>query len=192
MCSSDLQINYNNENSFAVTDVFAKISIFDRNYPQGYTKEYDGEVQEYGVKSSIAYNENDFILIGADYKVFEHQNDLNGEYTNKAIFLSNSNVFDFYGKTIISESIRFDDYDKFDDKTTAKVGIKHFFNNLEDLIMSANLGSAYNVPTLYNLYSPTYGSTDLTPETTISYDLTLAYKDLQVTYFHSDTEDMID
>ncbi len=186
------QINYNNENSFAVTDVFAKISIFDRNYPQGYTKEYDGEVQEYGVKSSIAYNENDFILIGADYKVFEHQNDLNGEYTNKAIFLSNSNVFDFYGKTIISESIRFDDYDKFDDKTTAKVGIKHFFNNLEDLIMSANLGSAYNVPTLYNLYSPTYGSTDLTPETTISYDLTLAYKDLQVTYFHSDTEDMID
>ena len=186
------QINFNHIDSFNEVDIYAKLSVFDRNYPLGWTKEFDGEVGEYGIKSTISYNEKDFLVAGIDYKTFEHKNGLARKYNNKAFFLTNSNEFDFNGKTIISESIRFDDYNKFDDKLTAKVGIKHFCNNVDDLILSANIGSAYNVPTLYNLYDPTYGNEDLKPESTLSYDLTLAYKDIQITYFHSKTKDMID
>ena len=186
------QINLNHIDSFNEVDVYAKLSVFDRNYPlSSYSKEFDGEVQEYGIKSTITYNENDFFIAGVDYKSFEHRNDLQEKYDNKGIFISNSNEFDLYGKTIISESIRYDDYNKFDNRLTAKLGIKHLFNGIEGLVGSANIGSAYNVPTLYHLYSA-YGNSNLNPEDTLSYDISIGYKNIQLTYFHNTTEDMID
>lgn len=184
-------INFNHIDSFNELDIYAKRSVFDRNYPQNFTKEFDGEVYEYGLKSNISYNEKDFVVIGVDYKTFEHKNDMNKQYNNKAIFLTNNNEFNFIGKTIITESLRVDIYDKFDDKITGKLGVKNINQNIDGLSVSANIGTAYNVPTLYNLYS-TYGSQDLNPENTLSYDISVAYKDLKLTYFNSTVTDMID
>lgn len=186
-------INFNHTNSFTEIDIYAKLSIFDREDPLGWTTEFDGEVKEYGIKSNTAYNNEDFVVIGADYKTFEHKNDLQEKYSNKSIFLTNSNEFNglLGGKTIVTESIRFDDYDKFDDKATGKLGIKHFHKNIKDFTTSANIGSSYNVPTIYNLYNSFYGNQNLKPEETISYDVTLQYKDIKLTYFSSTTEDMI-
>ncbi|TKI70970.1 TonB-dependent receptor [Sulfurimonas crateris] len=187
------QVNFNHKNSFTELDVYAKLSIFNRDYPQGWTKKFDGEIQEYGIKSNTPYNDDDFVVFGLDYKTFEHKNDLQKKYNNKAVFLTNSNEFTLLGsKTVVSESIRFDDYDKFDDKTTGKLGVKHFCKSVEGLITSANIGSSYNVPTIYNLYDPTYGNENLTPENTMSYDLSVGYKEFKVTYFNSTTKDMID
>ena len=187
-------INFKHTNSLTELDIYAKLSIFDRNYPQDWTTEFDGEVQEYGIKSNTAYNDEDFIVLGADYKTFEHKNDLQKKYNNKAVFLTNSNEFNGFlgGRTIITESLRFDAYDKFDDKTTGKLGIKHFYKNIDGFTTSANIGTSYNVPTLYNLYIPAYGNQNLTPENTLSYDLTLSYKDIKVTYFNTTVKDMID
>lgn len=181
-------INFNHVNSFNEIDIYANKSTFDRNYPQGFTKEYDGEVYEYALKSNIDYREKDFLVLGVDYKTFEHKNDLNEKYNNKAGFLTNSNDFD---GTIITESIRVDSYDKFDDKMTGKFGIKQIVKSVDGLSASANYGTAYNVPTLYNLYSA-YGSTDITPESTTSYDISIEYKVIKITYFNSNIEDMID
>ncbi|MBW6488321.1 TonB-dependent receptor [Sulfurimonas sp.] len=187
------QVNFNHKNSFTELDVYAKLSVFNRDYPQGWTKKFDGEIQEYGIKSNTPYNDDDFVVFGLDYKTFEHKNDLQKKYNNKAVFLTNSNEFTLLGsKTVVSESIRFDDYDKFDDKTTGKLGVKHFCKSVEGLITSANIGSSYNVPTIYNLYDPTYGNENLTPENTMSYDLSVGYKEFKVTYFNSTTKDMID
>lgn len=179
-------INFNHIDSFNELDIYANKSIFDRKYSS--SSEYDGEVYEYGLKSNISYAEKDFLVWGADYKTFEHKNDLNEKYTNKAIFLTNSNNFD---GTIITESIRSDSYDKFDNKLTGKFGIKHLVKNIDGLSASANYGTAYNVPTLYNLYSA-YGSTDITPESTSSYDVSVEYKVIKITYFNSNIKDMID
>lgn len=187
------QINFNHINDFTEIDIYSKQSIFDRGYSSG--SEYDGEVIEYGLKSTTDYNSDDLLVLGTDYKSFEHQNDLQEIYTNKALFLTNSNTFKATngGKTIITESIRFDDYDKFKNKTTGKLGIKHFYKHVKGLTTSANVGSAYNVPTLYNLYSSLYGNANLTPENTKSYDLSLGYKqNFKLTYFNSITTDMID
>lgn len=123
-----------------------------------------------------------------DYKTFEHKNELNEKYDNKALFLTNSNKFND-NKTIITESLRKDAYDKFDNKTTGKVGIKQYIWN--ELNVSSNYGTAYNVPTLYNLYS-TYGNKDINPESSKSYDLGVEYKGISATYFHTKIEDMID
>ncbi|MGB3751483.1 MAG: TonB-dependent receptor, partial [Arcobacteraceae bacterium] len=83
----------------------------------------------------------------------------------------------------------------FDNKTTGKLGVKYNFSN--DLNIFSNAGTAYNVPTLYQLYAPAtdwgnVGNANLTPETTQSYDIGFGYKDLKITYFHNTIEDMID
>lgn len=187
------QINFNHQNSFTEIDVYAKLSVFDRDYPQGWTKKFDGQVEEYGIKSNTSYNDNDFIVIGADYKIFEYKNTLAKKFDNKAIFITNVNeITNKLGKTIVTESIRLDAYDKFDDKFTGKLGLKHFFKDIDSLVASANIGTAYNVPTLYNLYDPFSGNVNLKPENTTSYDLTLEYKGAKVTYFSTSIKDMID
>lgn len=186
------KINFNHIDSFNEIDIYAKLSIFDRNYPLStYSQEFDGKEEEYGIKSTITYHQNDFLVIGSDYKNFKHKNDLQEKYNNKGVFITNSNEFDFHGKTIISESLRYDDYNKFDDTMTAKAGVKHFFDGVDGLMASANIGTSYNVPTIYHLYS-FFGNSDLKPEDTISYDFTIGYKDIEITYFNSKTKDMID
>mgnify|MGYP000391432020 CR=1 FL=1 len=112
----------------------------------------------------------------------------NEKFDNKGLFVTNSNKF-FENKTIITESLRNDDYDKFDDKTTGKVGIKQYIWN--ELNVSSNYGTAYNVPTLYNLYS-IYGNKDLNPEKTKGYDFGVEYLGLSAIYFDTKIDDMID
>jgi vitamin B12 transporter len=185
-------ISYENKNDFATTDIYAKRSNFDREYyypATDSTSYFDGTVNEYGLKTDIPYlNDKSFVLLGADYKSFEHKNDIEEKYNNKAVFLTNSNKFND-DKTVLTESLRVDQYDKFDNKTTGKIGIKH--NILEDLSVSSNYGTSYNVPTLYNLYS-NYGNKNLTPEDTKSYDLQLAFREFSITYFHTIIKDMIE
>ncbi|MDD3592704.1 MAG: TonB-dependent receptor [Sulfurovum sp.] len=184
------KINFHHIDSFNTVDIYAARSLFDREYPDdSYTKKFDGEVYEYGLKSNIPYREKDFVILGVDYKSFEHKNDLNKKYNNKAAFITNSNRF---GGTIVTESVRFDAYDKFDNKTTGKIGIKHNFDTVDGLSLAANYGTAYNVPTLYNLYSSPYGNPNLNAESTTSYDASIAYKALKLTYFSSDIDEMID
>lgn len=178
---------YKNSNSIAQTTLNMNRSTFDRDYSAGFL--YDGTTKEYGVKTNIPYmNTNSFVLVGADYKEFEHTNNINETFTNKAVYITNSNKFND-DNTIITESLRADKYDKFDDKTTGKVGVKHYFNN--EFHASVNYGTSYNVPTLYHLYS-TYGNANLNPESTKGYDVQLSYKDFSVTYFNTKVKDMID
>lgn len=187
------QINFNHIDSFNEVDIYAKLSVFDRDYPKSaFSKNFDGKVKEYGAKSTIKYNEKDFILLGVDYKKSEHKNALQEKYHNTGVFITNSNELDLSGKTIITQSLRSDNYDKFDDKVTGKIGVKHFFKGIDGLSTSANIGSAYNVPTLYNLYDSWSGNANLEPESTLSYDFMISYKEIQVTCFYSQTKDMID
>ncbi len=185
------KINFHHVDSFNKLNLYAQVSKFDREYPQEFTKQYIGEVREYGINSKIDYASKDFILVGGDYKSFEHTSDLNKQYNNKALFVTNSNDLScpLGGSMILTESLRTDRYDKFDNKTTGKVGLKRVIN--KDLSLSANYGTAYNVPTLYNLYSA-FGNPNITPESTKSFDISMAYKQLKVTYFTASTKDLID
>lgn len=182
-------INYENKNDVATTSIMYNRSTFDREYVKpSSTTEYDGSVNEYSVKTNVNYlDDTSFFIVGVDYKTFEHTNSINKEYKNKAIFLTNNNKIN---NTTITESIRVDRYDTFDNKNTGKLGIKH--NYTHDLFVSANVGTSYNVPTLYNLYSSSYGNANLKSESTTSYDATIGYKDLVVTYFHNIVNDMIE
>lgn len=195
-------VNFNHVNSFNQIDIYANRSVFDREYNniQSYTggvnngktvatkNEFDGTLDEFGAKSTIPYlNDTSSLIVGGDYKLSEYKSDINKEYNNKALFVTNSNKF--FDNTILTQSLRADYYNKFEDKTTGKVGIKHLIT--DDLNVSSNYGTAYNVPTLYNLYSE-YGNENINPEKTKSFDVNLEYKNLGLTYFNNKIEDMID
>lgn len=188
-------INFNHIDSFNELDIYIKQSEFDRDsidsqYSSHYR--YDGEVVEYGFKSKIDYGKKDFVIWGIDHKSFEHKNAINNDYKNDALFITNNNSFEgiIGGETICTQSIRKDNYDKFNNKLTGKIGAKHIHKNIEDFTTSINYGTAYNVPTLYNLYNqPTW--TQINPETTKSFDITAQYKNLKLTYFNNKTDKMI-
>ena len=192
-------INFNHIDSFNEVDIYAKMSKFDREFVSSFdTSAYDGKVKEYGFKSKIPYGAENFILFGVDYKSFEHENTINKKFNNQGYFLTSSSTFDGFisGKTILTKSIRYDKYSKFDNKFTGKLGLKHIHGNIEGLTTSVNYGTAYNVPTLYQLFAPAtsfgaIGNADLTPETTKSFDVSVSYKDLTLTYFHNKITDLI-
>lgn len=186
-------VNFQNITNDITTDIFTNYSDFHRSYSTG--SEFDGTLKEYGIKSHIPYNRgSSFVVAGVDLKKAEHKNDLNRDYENKGYFLTNSNTIN--EKLILTESIRADRYDAFKNKTTGKLGIKYNFN--KDLNVSANYGTAYNVPTLYQLYAPLccgifpVGNANLKPESIKSYDFSVAYKDIKITYFRNYVKDMIE
>lgn len=184
-------VNYENKNDIAITNVYANYTDITREYSYG---NFDGSVKEYGVKSTVPYlSETSFITIGTDYKEFEHKNDLDKQYDNKAIYITNTNKF-FDDKTIFTESLRYDKYSDFDNKATGKVGIKQYI--VDELNISSNYGTGYNVPTIYQLFEPAgmwgnVGNPDLQPEKTKGYDVGLEYKGFSITYFDTKVNNMI-
>lgn len=166
-------------------------------YFNNMVSKYKGNTQEVSLQDRINYMEDSYLRIGGSYQKFKHEkvqsNTNDKKYSGKAIYLTNHNKFSdvlSFGNTIFTQSVRFDDYSSFENKTTGKLGLKQFIYN-NDIYVSANYGTAYNVPLLTHLYHATYGNPALTPETTESFDLTLGNDELTLTYFENQVTDMI-
>jgi len=185
-------INFNHIDSFNEVDLYLKRSEFEKDDDK--YGQYNGTVNEMGLKSKIDYRQNDFVLVGVDKKTFEHEETISKEYSNKSIFLTNSNIFDGLsgGTTIFTQSLRKDTFDQFDNKLTGKIGLKHHHSSIDDFTTSMNYGTAYNAPTLYHLYDTTYGNSDLNPENIKSFDISMKYKNVTITYFKNEIKDMIE
>lgn len=195
-------ITYENRNDIALTKVYGNYTDIKREYSTN-TPKYKGIVKEYGVNTSINYLTSSNVTLGADYKKFENKANLNKDYNNKGIFISNTNKF-FDDKTIFTQALRYDRYSNFENKTTGKIGIKQYI--VDDLNISANYGTGYNVPTFENLFAPTVtypawypggsastylSNPDINPEKTKSYDLSIEYKGFSVTYFRNKVNNLI-
>ena len=168
------------------------LSTFERDQYGGYT----GSVSEIKADDKITYMENSFLRIGGSHQLFAQKKsagaDLDKRYSALSAFASNYNKLNLFGdlNTIITESVRYDSYDEFDDKVTGKIGLKQYLYS--DIFFSANIGTGYNVPTLYQLYDGWAGNLGLTPESTLSYEVTLGNEMFWVTGFHNKVTDLID
>lgn len=181
-------ITYENRNDIALTKVYGNYTDIKRDSKSSFgTLNFRGKVKEYGVNTSIDYLSSSNVTMGADYKDFEDK-EMNKDYDNKGIFISNINKF-FDDKTIFTQALRYDRYSDFENKTTGKIGIKQYI--IDDLNISANYGTGYNVPNLYQLHDVLFGNDTLQPEKTKSYDLGIEYKGFSITYFNTKIENMI-
>lgn len=181
------KVNYEHRNNHNVIDFYLGKTDFFRNFPSFFSK-YDGVVDELGIKSNVKYDKKSFIVLGVDYKKFYRADVVNRGFNNKGLFLTNSNSFG--EKLILTESIRYDKNSAFDDKTTGKIGVK--YNTSKDLSFIANIGTAYNIPSLGELYGAFGANPDLQPETTKSYDIGVQFQDVKVTYFYNTIENLIE
>ncbi|WP_066404961.1 TonB-dependent receptor plug domain-containing protein [Aliarcobacter cryaerophilus] len=182
-------ITYENRNDIALTKVYGNYTDIKRDSKSSSgTSNFRGKVKEYGLNTSIDYLNSSNVTIGADYKDFEDK-EMNKDYDNKGIFISNINKF-FNDKTIFTQALRYDKYSDFDNKTTGKIGIKQYI--IDDLNISTNYGTGYNVPNLFQLSMIYPGYENLEPEKTKSYDIGFEYKGFSITYFNTKVTNMID
>lgn len=172
-------------------DMTYAITLFDKKDPLGSTTAFKGTNKELNVLGNVHYGQSGSLVMGAS-KLDSKDLISTKELDSKGVFLTNTNRFDNF---LLTESIRHDSYDTFNDKTTGKIGAKYAF--ADDISLSANYGTAYRVPSLYELYAPAQwwgpvGNVNLTPETTKGYDVTAQYKSLTLTYFDNQIDNLID
>jgi len=160
-------------------------SEFQKNDPKGFTTKFNGYNDEIAIDGKINYIDNSFLLIGVNQQNSKDEIN-NRELKSNGIYITNNNKVN---NLVLTQSIRYDNYDDFKNKTTGKIGVRYNFN--KDIALMANYGTAYKTPSLYQLFDSTYGNKNLNPETTKSKDISLIYKDLKLTYFDNVVTDLI-
>lgn len=139
--------------------------------------------------------EDSFLRVGASYQKFEQEDMTAGndeDFSAISVFATNYNKLELFSglNTIVTESLRYDKYDNFDNSFTAKLGFKQFVHN--DLFLSFNGGTGYNTPTLGQLYGQFGANPNLKPEESTTFDITLGNDNLWVTGFYNEVEDLIE
>ncbi|MRI83706.1 MAG: hypothetical protein C6I00_04725 [Nitratiruptor sp.] len=106
------------------------------------------------------------------------------EYQNHYLFATS---FATLGDLILQGSLRFDNYDRFDDRLTYKVGFKYPLTS--ELFMAANVATAYKAPSIFQLgYNAT---TNLDPEKGFGYNVIFGYGPFRGVYFKNRVKDLI-
>ncbi|MBC8238426.1 MAG: TonB-dependent receptor [Helicobacteraceae bacterium] len=183
-------ITFKYENSKFERDEIGTVAQFGSEY----VKNFNGETKNIELNDNYSYAQDAFLLVGLGTSsddvnfIKTDSSKSQKENENKYLYATNSNKF---GKLVFTQSIRHDNYDNFDDKTTGKLGLKYSFD--KDISVSSNIGTGYNVPNIVQELNP-WGAinNDLNPEDTKSFDFSLNYKELEVTYFHQRIEDLIE
>jgi len=159
-----------------------------------YVKVFNGEIQNIELSDNYKYMDGSFLLLGlgassddVDYIMTDYSKKQK-ENKNKYAYLTNSNKFE---KLIVTESVRYDRYNNFDNKATGKLGVKYNFST--DLFVSSNIGTGYNVPNIVQELNP-WGALNenLNPENSTSFDFTLGYDSFEITYFYQKVKDLIE
>lgn len=158
--------------------------------------ELKGSVNEMRLTDKIDYLKDSFVRFGVSHQEHEQVGVTSARtdkrFRNTSVFLTNYNKFNLFGtkETIITESIRYDKYDKFENSKTGKLGVKQFLHN--DLYISANIGTGFNTPTLGQLYGRFGANPDLKPEKSLTSDITLGNDTVWITGFRTEVEDLIE
>lgn len=161
------------------------ISSFDKKDPLGYTTAFTGTHKEGSLQGSYHYAPNAFLVVGGN--VLNSKDTVSAkELDSQGVFITNTNHL---GNLILTESIRHDAYDTFEDKTTGKIGAK--YNFADDIALSTNYGTAYRIPSLYEIMNIHPDITALNAETTKSFDATVHYKHLSFTYYNNLVDNLI-
>ncbi len=170
-------------------------SVFSRTLEDAFAQYiYEGSVHEVKLDDRFNYADESFIRVGTSFQQFEQKEVITDEdksYNDTAVFLTNYNKFNLFSTldTIITESLRYDNYNAFDNAFTGKLGIKQYLYNT--ISISTNIGSGYNIPTIDQLYGAFNPNPNLEPEKTITSDLTIGNDILWITGFYNNVDNLI-
>ncbi len=153
---------------------------------QNNIKQYnDAVINSVGLKGGYQYATDQALSFVLNNNQYENLT-TGDSYYNTGVGVTNTNQFN-NNSLIFTQSIRSDQYNTFKGKTTGKLGLKKTFQ--KDLFISANVGTAYNAPTLFQ---STYGLTsNLQPEETIGFDVSIGAYGAELTYYESRAKNLI-
>jgi vitamin B12 transporter len=179
----DIKLQYN-------LSTFDRVSIYGA-FPASV---YKGSVNEVKIDDKIDYMKNSFLRVGVSYQLFKQEDitaNTDKSYSATSAFVTNYNKINLLSdvNTIITESVRYDQYDEFDNSLTGKLGIKQFIN--DDYFVSLNIGTGYNAPTLGQLYGQFGANPNLKPEKSLTTDLTIGNDTVWITGFYNEITDFI-
>lgn len=197
--NSFYHLNYKHSGSLHTISANYSLSNFDRetlfSFAPAAPYSYEGSVHEFRLDDKIAYGESSFVRVGLSYQLFEQKEitaNSDKKYSSIAAFATNYNKFELLDtqSTIVTQSIRYDKYDEFDDALTGKLGVKQFLD--ADYFISANVGTGFKAPTLGQLYGQFGANPDLKPERSLSVDITLGNDTIWLSGFYNEITDLID
>ncbi len=158
---------------------------------------FDGDRVKGEYKGVLTFNEKLSLLVGADWE-------RTGATTNSNPDRETADLNGYYAQ-LMAEPIkglvltgggRIDDHSTFGDFDTYRLTGAYLVPGTETKFHSS-VGTGFRVPSLYELYDPYYGRTDLEPETSFSWDAGVEqgfghgrYK-VGATYFVLDTDNLI-
>jgi len=182
------------QNTLAIQGMEVRRETFNDRARNGW---YDGYRLKGEYKGVLTFNEKFSMLAGADWE-------RTGASTNSNPDRETADLNGYYAQLmaepvkglVLTGGGRIDNHSTFGDFDTYRLTGAYLLPGTETKLHSS-AGTGFRVPSLYELYDPYYGRTDLTPETSFSWDAGIEqgfdqgrYK-FGATYFVLDTDNLI-
>ncbi|QIL73816.1 TonB-dependent receptor (plasmid) [Diaphorobacter sp. HDW4B] len=161
------------------------------------TADYKDQTKQ--LNYSLRYAGSGYKLLGG-FELYEGNarqwgiyGDLTGKNKRKSLY-ANGEYQSGSAGPVLAAGVRHDRYDVWGNKTTGSVGINQKIGNAT---IFSNFATSYAAPNLSQLYNPTYGSTNLKPESgrTVEFGVRQALADLGVNWeamvWHAKVNDAI-
>lgn len=182
-----------------LSTVYYNVSSQNRSYISNdvLNAKYHGFIYEIGWQGDLSVTDNNIVSIGLnaqneriDQKSYGlYASSVDHDVSSNAIFLEDQWRF---GNLRFVGGIRYEDNEKFGDKTTFRIAPSY---SLGDTMFKFSYATAFKAPSLYELYSM-YGNEQLKAETSEGWDAGIEQKigkrvTVGSTYFHTDYDDRI-
>lgn len=133
--------------------------------------DYNGKTQEFSWQGNLNFNEINLLTFGASYfeeKMKSDSSGINSKDSDTTSFWLQDQIFVGDSLDIVA-GLRYDDHDKFGDKTTYRIAPAYTINQTQTLL-KASYGTGFRAPSLFELYS-SYGNETLNPEESEGWDI---------------------
>jgi vitamin B12 transporter len=181
---------------------------FDDSHPATSSKSnYKGNRLSFNWQNNVRLIDNNLITVGIDHKKDEARSTYHSEglwgpfdsnFPEESISTTGVYIQDFINYKNFSSTVgfRYDNNEKFGSVSTYRIAPMYFVETTGTKI-KGTYGTGFNAPSLFNLFAPFYGNSDLKPEISKGWDLgfdqfLLNNKiSIGLTYFDMNFEDML-
>ena len=179
-----------------------EIAIYDDGNSVAYGYDHKNLMVDYNFiwDSMIGASSQNSMLFGVEYFYQEggkwgRYGDMDNDTYNYSFYL-NDQLLLLDEALVLSAGVRWDDHEVYGSETTGKVGAAYTFVGSGTTLFS-NYGTSFRAPTFSNLFDPSYGNENITPEEGWTVEAGIRQEwmngkvDGEITYWYSELDDVI-
>jgi len=167
---------------------------------QFFESSYKGNIKTASWQNNFFLGDKDTLTVGLDYTHETGSQQYEQTFLNDVMARTKSafiqNKWTPVENANITVGVRSDHHQQFGQETTYKVAGAYLFEKLGTKVR-ASYGTGFHAPSLYQLYEPNYGNTNLAPEKSKGFDAGIDQSlfgdkvNLSATYFRNDLDNLI-